>query len=191
MFLEFEDEDNEYYLVDNHKVTIASTDPILLKEDGSIQKLSKENCDEIFGVVYVEKLAEENYPSGHDWTVEESLIRKLAFKNGFNKGMELNKDKLFTIEDMYEAIRKAKSYDKIPNHDGVIISFNYSKEEIIQSLQPKEIKVEIEMEKYGYCEGCIKAGMLHCAHADTCGYAETRERQKLDDNGCLILIRKN
>ena len=36
-------------------------------------------------------------------------------------------------------------------------------------------------------EGCRKAGILHCAHADTCGYAETIERPKLDSEGCLIL----
>jgi hypothetical protein len=43
------------------------------------------------------------------------------------------------------------------------------------------------MEEYGYCEGCRKAGMWHCAHADTCGYAETRQQPKLDENGCIIL----
>jgi hypothetical protein len=51
--------------------------------------LSKQNCDSLFGVVDVEKLAEEEYPSGDDWTNEQSLVRKLAFKNGFNKAMEL------------------------------------------------------------------------------------------------------
>ncbi len=59
----------------------------------------------------------------------------------------------------------------------------------IELYQPKKIEVEIEMENYGYCEGCRKAGMWHCAYADTCGYAETRERPKLDSEGCLILQR--
>jgi hypothetical protein len=60
--------------------------------------------------------------------------------------------------------------------------------EFIQSIQqPSEIEVEIVVENYGYCEGCRKAGILHCAHADTCGYAETRERPKLDSEGQLII----
>jgi len=193
MFLEFED--NEYYLVDNHKVTIASTDPILLKEDGSIQKLSKENCDNIFGVVNVEKLAKE-YVDNHQsddfvYTTDEYCNSQVDFKNGFNKAMKLNKDKLFTVEDVKKAIEIAKNSMGVDN-DGEYCYSTIANNEIIKSLQePTEIEVEIEMEKYGYCEGCIKAGMWHCAHADTCGYAETRERQKLDDNGCLILIRKN
>jgi hypothetical protein len=103
--------------------------------------LSKKNCDEIFGVIDVEKLAEE-YGSkfAHSYDPEDFIA-------GFNKAMEL-----------YQ--------------------------------QQTEIEVEIEMEYYGYCEGCRKAGMWHCAHADTCGYAETRERPKLDSQGCLILTKK-
>jgi hypothetical protein len=60
---------------------------------------------------------------------------------------------------------------------------------VIASLKQKpiEIEVEVEMENYGYCEGCRKAGMWHCAHADTCGNAETRKRPKLDLSECLIL----
>jgi hypothetical protein len=100
---------------------------------------------------------------------------------------------LFTIEDIANTINKAR--------EGIVITrisewetekeFEYTESEIIQSLQqPTEIEVEIEMENYGYCEGCRKVGMYHCAHADTCGYAETRERPKLDKDGCLILKRK-
>ena len=189
MFLEFED--NEYYLVDNHKVTIASTDPILLKEDGSIQKLSRENCDVLFGVVDVQKLADEEYNLDGDYADYDTYYGNRGFVIGFNKAMELNKDKLFTVEDVKKAIEIAKNSMGVDN-DGEYCYSTIANNEIIKSLQePTEIEVEIEMEKYGYCEGCIKAGMLHCAHADTCGYAETRERQKLDDNGCLILIRKN
>ena len=52
-----------------------------------------------------------------------------------------------------------------------------------------EWDVEIIMEKYGYCEGCRKAGMWHCAHADTCGNAVELERPLLDACDCLILKR--
>jgi hypothetical protein len=39
----------DYYLVDENDNTIATTDKIMLKVDGSIKKLSKENCDEVYG----------------------------------------------------------------------------------------------------------------------------------------------
>ncbi|HEX6168254.1 MAG TPA: hypothetical protein VFZ33_01080 [Chitinophagaceae bacterium] len=29
-----------------------------------------------------------------------------------------------------------------------------------------------KLENGGYCEGCKRAGLYHCAHADTCGYAK-------------------
>jgi len=108
-------------------------------------KLSKQNCDEIFGVVDVDKLAEENteefievfdYNDGrgnicrfnNSHQVQESYIK------GFNKAMELNKDKLFTIEDM------GKLWDFCINNKS-------SFWECLESIQqPTEIEVEIEME---------------------------------------------
>jgi hypothetical protein len=50
---ELQFEDNEYYLVNgNTNDTVATTDKVLLKEyDGYMKKLSKENCDEIFGYI--------------------------------------------------------------------------------------------------------------------------------------------
>ncbi len=61
---------------DGKRVTFAST------EDYK-QKLSKQNCDEIFGVTDVEKLAEE-YGSkfAHSYDPEDFIA-------GFNKAMEL------------------------------------------------------------------------------------------------------
>jgi len=166
-----------YHLVVNDKIIGSLGD-----SDGKLQKLSKENCDEIFGVVDVEKLAYKTYEP-ETFVNHSDMYKYLCikfFKEGFNKAMELNKDKLFTIEDMYEAIRKAKSYDEIPNHDGVIVSFDYSKEEIIQSLQqPTEMEVEIEMDDI--YDGIDSARIF------------TKEETivpKLDKNGCIVLRKK-
>jgi hypothetical protein len=153
----------------------------LIDEKGKIishHHLSKQNCDEIFGAVDVEKYVDE-------YTAEWEYTERIGFRDGFNKAMELNKDKLFTLEDMKKAIQfgeyntDIESFEEIPEED---------KLQFIESQkQPTEIEVEIEMENYGYCEGCRKAGMWHCAHADTCGNAETRKRPKLDLSECLIL----
>lgn len=162
----------EYKLYGEDDSCIATT------QESPHKRLSKQNCDEIFGVINIIDLAERN--SKHS---EEDYIE------GFNKAVELNKDKLFTVEDVRKAMSIGLSIGygrqfEIENKSVEIDSY-------IQSLQkPTEIEVEIEMESYGYCEGCIKAGIWHCAHADTCGYAETRERQKLDANVCLILKKR-
>ena len=161
----------EYKLYAEDDSCVATT------QESPYKRLSKQNCDEIFGVVDVEKLAQMDIHNvkpinPHPHSYFSGFIR------GFNKAMELNKDKLFTIEDMYEAIRKAKSYDEIPNHDGVIVSFDYSKEEIIQSLQqPTEIEVKIEME-------LVSDGL------DEMAQLQHKRVPKLDENGCLILRKK-
>jgi hypothetical protein len=148
--------------------------------------LSKKNCDELFGVVDVEKLANEAFPDESEpgWRDSFSPRERKGFKSGFNKAMELNKDKVFTLEQVLDAfyagwISKDKTYPEAQK------SYKGYLERHV--MQPTEIEVEIEMEYYGYCEGCRKAGIWHCAHADTCGYAETRERPKLDSEGYLIL----
>jgi hypothetical protein len=111
-----------YLLKNEEGVIIASTST----KDGN-NKLSKQNCDEIFGVVDVEKLAEESWG-------DKISSPYHAYVDGFNKAMELNKDKVFSLEDM----RKAYEEGYLDEH---------SFEVVIQSLQqPTEIEVEIEME---------------------------------------------
>jgi hypothetical protein len=150
-----------------------------------ILKLSKQNCDEIFGVVDVEKLAEEEYKShaSNEDLYGDSEELQLAYKagvvDGFNKAMELNKDKVFSVEDM----KKACSLIFLALGDGG----NITTDEIIQSIQqPTEIEVEIECHtiKQTKVYGAIK-GVKGSGHKiTTTGYAP-----KLDDNNNLILRR--
>jgi hypothetical protein len=133
--------------------------------DYELMKLSKENCDEIFGVINIIDLAERN--SKHS---EEDYIE------GFNKAMEIQKDKLFTVEDMGKlhnmimcniVIRPERSvYDPV------------STEKYIQSLlqQPTEIEVRIAM-GCGLPNGCTEPE-IECTCEPT---------YNLDENGCLTL----
>jgi hypothetical protein len=93
---------SEYMLINNERFVIATTDISILNVTDKM-KLSKQNCDEIFGVVDVDKLAEKSSES-------QSLFNDLAcyetgFIRGFNKAMALNKDKLFTKEEVHELLR--------------------------------------------------------------------------------------
>jgi len=91
-------------------------------------KISKQNCDEIFGVVNVEKLAKKLSPNS-SW--------EKGYVAGFNKAMGLNKDKVFTLEQMSVAYNT--------NRSGTLF------EQLINSFggQPTEIEVEIEMDICG------------------------------------------
>jgi hypothetical protein len=127
--------------------------------------LSKQNCDEIFGVVEVEKLAEKEYPTFNlelNLTTSFNTLAQVPFINGFNKAMELNKEKLFTLEDMVKARNRGDWYSD-EDWD------NY-----IESLQQPTIVVVIEMEDIIQLKK--RAGGL-----------TNMGKPKLDSNGNLIL----
>jgi hypothetical protein len=111
--------DNGYVLLVNNIMYATDND-----------KLSKSNCDELFGVVDVEKLADYHF----SMVGNEGISSIQSFKIGFNKAMELNKDKVFTLEDM------GNLWDFCVYNKGTFAEF-------IQSIQkPEEIEVEIETE---------------------------------------------
>jgi len=159
---------------------IATTDGMYVK-----YKLSKENCDEIFGVIDVEKLAKE-YVDSHQsddfkYTTEEYYNAQIDFKEGFNKAMKLNENKLFTLEDMRQA------YDDGMNNidaDGCVI--DDPDEDFIDTLkciqQPTEIEVEIEMGSI--LDTKLSIGATSVQNAD---HITITRLPKLDKDGCLIL----
>jgi len=164
---------NEYFLKDLNGEVLAIT-------NGSTEgrKLSKQNCDEIFATVDVEKLADELY-SGHamavDWQLEKS-----GFIKGFNKAMELNKDKVFTLEDIIKAWDAGvMSRSKISMFNGELYKnkLKQHRDAYIQSIQqPTEIEVEIVVET-----ASLNPHDLICE--------EIVERPKLDSEGCIILTK--
>lgn len=165
------DKDN-YILVDSTKGVYDKGYLIGSSRESDVNKLSKQNCDEVFGVVDVEKLADDMHESYPDWAPPvEHYDYSRGVVDGFNKAMELNKDKLFTEED----VRKAYIYGVSNCH-----SFGHSAidhtNKVIQSLQqPSEIEVEIEMECCGnYSPPCN----INCEYGP---------KLKLDSSGCLIL----
>ena len=144
--------------------------------NGEYGKLSKQNCDEIFGVINVEKLAKEDadlrFPNQGD---EESwLARNSGVVWGFNKAMELNKDKVFTLEDIKKAIEYGiqSVLQAVPG----VTSTQSILDNFIQ--QPTEIEVEIKMEPYRMSD-FVEDGNTHPSGVI--------ERPKLDSEGCLIL----
>ena len=122
------------------------------------KKLSKQNCDEIFGVVDVEKLFNEV-----DETIDFHEFCFTSFKLGFNKAIELNKDKNYTIEDLeivYTMAVQGMERQKIWSH-------------IVKKRT--EIEVIIEM---GCCGNYSPPCNINCEYGP---------KPKLDSAGCLIL----
>jgi hypothetical protein len=148
-----------------------------LANDYGWYKLSKQNCDEIFGVVDVEKLA---YDSSQEFLIKpiESPIFTFGYEEGFNKAMELNKDKVFTLEDMKKAYIQGKHGGKTQSY----VEFD----DFIQSLQqPTEIEVEIEMKRV--VDETKVIGVVKGIKGSGDKITTYKSSPKLDADGCLIL----
>jgi hypothetical protein len=160
--------------------------------------LSKQNCDKIFGVVdedkknlYYYKQVMNPYSTGEQsYTAYEK-----GFIEGFNKAMELNKDKRFTSRDMLSAYIQGTNdgaqFESLLDYDSEDFdeAHEFAKEaerEFIQSLQqPTEIEVEVEMERVVIetkVVGAVK-GVKGSGHKTT----TYKSVPKLDEDGCLIL----
>lgn len=81
-----------------------------------ILKLSKQNCDEIFGVVDVEKLAEEYDPN---YAITD-ISNGFHFIEGFNKAMELYQPTEIEVEIEVEVVNQC---DCQCHTDGVTMHF--------------------------------------------------------------------
>ena len=175
--------DFDYFLIsrtDNSESLLASLNP---DEEVFEQKLSKQNCDEIFGVVDVEKLADTHVKEWEwgkifkDANVNVELLARDNFCMGFNKAMELNKDKVFTLEEAKKIWFAGQKYWET---SGESITFEELTEKMLQ--QPTEIEVEIEMKEDEKIE--LSYGATSIEESD---YILRTQYIKLDSEGCLIL----
>jgi|688.fasta_scaffold106047_2 hypothetical protein len=72
-------------------------------------KLSKENCDEIFGVVDVDKLAEEEtrkYLPGCPENIMNFIAHKRFFKIAFEQAMELYQPKVINVDVKMKIVKE-------------------------------------------------------------------------------------
>ena len=152
--------DVQYRLHNEEGIVIATS-----FENG---KLSKQNCDEIFGVIDINKWANEKVDNRFNETDGyHKFVYVDGIVDGYNKAMELNKDKLFGVKEVVELckILLSNPFEKCGK------TYQELTDNYIQSLQkPKEIEVEIE-------QVLVQSSIQ----------GEAIWRYKLDENLCLIL----
>ena len=83
---------------------MIASDDIDLYKDYELQKLSTENCNEIFGIIDVEKLSKEIFPNDNTTKV---ISLQRGFIEGFNKGFELHNWKFEVEVEMAKIIDNA------------------------------------------------------------------------------------
>jgi hypothetical protein len=176
-----------WYNLYQDKIGIGSTYPELQG-----YKLSKQNCDEIFGVTDIEKLADERFLGSDDIT---NYNLKFGFKEGFNKAMELNKDKQFTLEDVLNAYMEGTNdgaqFESLMDYDSEDFDEAHefaeeAEKEFRESLQqPTEIEVEIEMEKV--VDETKVVGAVKGVKGSGDKITTYKSVPKLDAEGCIML----
>lgn len=126
---------------DGKKVTFASTQDYK-------QKLSLKNCQAIECGYYLDDLVEECciHEPRNSQEIREVKLIKIAFKDGFQKALELMGDKKFTEKNVLQAFIKGVFLEEHENPDLVI-------EKYLKSLQQNEWEVEILDERDS--EGCL------------------------------------
>lgn len=86
------------------------------KPDGDIYNLSKQNCDEVFGVVDVEKLAydhrrvyQDSFEEMNECIMKDAMHQQVGFVAGFNKAMELYQPTEIEVEiEMKKVVDETK-----------------------------------------------------------------------------------
>ena len=146
--------------------------------------LSKQNCEEEFakamGVIDVDSqvgdIVKTICPDDRGYDIIYGTGMAVGIQC-FNKAMELNKDKLFTLEDIEKAINFGVHVEA-GNIEIDYKKYGSTENQFIQSLQqPTEIDVVI-------VEQCLDPT---CDGINRKGECVTTGKPKYDTDGCLIL----
>lgn len=183
---------NEEYVLQkmNDPLIIWGTTYHEKAEESEILKLNKDNCDEIFGTVNIIEKSRK-YADRYALNSRENRIAYVAHKIGMVKGLEMNKDKVFTKKQMYDALVWAASFQGAYQTLNDSYIKNYVDNQM-SKIDVTSVDVIIEMEFSPitcFCFDCGKVASAMseeiCKKVGSCyNYVP-----KHDENDCLILKR--
>jgi len=167
----YKTEKENYVLVDSTKGTYDDGYMLGTSRESQYNKLSIKNCQAIECGYDLDELVNLESPKN---STTGNISEKIGFVKGFQKALEVNADKRFTLKEMVDCWNKALEFQEHKETLG----------EYIKSLKQTEWDVEIEMicphpkDTYvcGIQYGCDEDG---CNHPNQVPY--------LDVDGCLIL----
>ena len=166
----YKTEKENYVLVDPTKGTYDDGYTLGTSRESQYNKLSIKNCQAIERGYDLDELANKEYLDGYDTT---NLCR-LAFKDGFQKALEILSDKKFSSGQLLNAMDLVWQW--VNGEDYGCKTLTEVQDKHIQSLQQNEWDVEVE-----------KENVMH----DYNGNISLGAKFKLDADGCLILKLKS
>ena len=179
--------ENEYSLFTDNKLNGLLT-----------HKLSIKNCQAIENGYDLDELAEERTKNqlirllgfeNKEEVLDDIQKRKFYFIEGAKAILEILGDKKFSEEDVHHALHLMNNQGRIPYIDNaleMVTKTTEQRDKIIQSLQPKEWEIEIEM-ICPHPEDTYVCGIQYGCDEDGCN--NPNQIPYLDKNGCLILKR--
>ena len=154
----YKTEKENYVLVDPTKGTYDDGYMLGTSRESQYNKLSIKNCETIECGYDLDELLDNITPNNG---TTGNISERIGFVKGFQKALDLNNTKLYTLEDMMNCWNKALTFQ---DHKEL---FGYH----IQSIQQKEWDVEVVMVPAMSNNGNVYYGDI----------------PKLDPDGCLIL----
>jgi len=160
----YKTEKENYVLVDPTKGTYDDGYMLGTSRESQYNKLSIKNCQSIERGYDLDELIDNISPKNG---TTGNISERIGFVKGFQKALDLNNTKLYTLEDMMNCWNKALEFQTHKETLG----------EYIQSLQQTEWDVDI-------VEECLDK---NCDGVNKKGECITTGIPKLDEEGCLIL----
>lgn len=137
--------------------------------DGAIKIVAQSPNLSLPNIPYVEIEEDDSleaYFIEHGYKEDERRIPsfiRVAKNSQWTKGYKAASANKYKEEDLRKAIYMA--WDRIVDTKNV--------DDIIQSLRPKVVSIEVEMKETGaICKTCNNQGVRHCAHPEECGACE-------------------
>lgn len=158
-------------------------------DEKRLRYLDKKSCDKIFGLFNPEQMSEDYANNIKGITKDEKGLARVSYLDGISKGLEANKDKQFSEEEMLDALTWASKFQdafQTLNQSYIDDYLNKLKEK----RKEDAVLVEIEMQYLPVSTFCFECGKGSEALNETvCDkqYACSNWFPKYDDNGCLIL----
>ncbi len=145
-------DNNEYMLIDALRNLIATTDKTILKASPEKYKLSREQCDEIFEFVDIEKLAEQlawKLVNKTNHGLSKHNIVKSSFINGYHNCKEIQGFK-FKASDMIKfaawmnkltPAQKVSVWSKNGEHQGL---FTMDEEQLFEKWLHEKSEIRVK-----------------------------------------------
>lgn len=161
-------------------------------DEKELRRLNKTNCELIFNVFDVYQLTEDYVKKIKGITSDEKGLARVCYLDGLVKGIAADVEKQFSEKEMLDALIWASSFQGANQalHISTLISY-------IKTLKERRkedaVLVEIEMQYLPVSTFCFECGKgARALNENPCDkkYACNNWFPKYDDNGCLILKKK-